>query len=296
MTSKARFAVKRVLAQLSLWWAVKLAVFARTLAATARDNRSFQRLHPTESLPPLRLMMDAQGTTSYRWYFDTGVAHARELIELFRRYYVSNGTRPVVVFEWGCGPGRIIRHLRTTPIFGGAGTTLIGSDYNPASVRWCAENLPGIRFFVNHALPPLDLADQSVDILYARSVFTHLEDDACRAWLRELRRVVRPGGLVIFSTGGAGFKRRFDGDAVARFDRGEPVYLRHDRMGKRDFFAWHPPSYVRRAFLDGLEEVAFFDSTDPKNNQDLWVCRVATTSPSLPSVTAVPRAVSAAQR
>jgi len=263
-----------VLTRLGLWWAVKLALFLRALVTTFRDNMKFRRQHPSEPLPPVRLMMDAQGTTSYSWYFNTGVVHARELIDLFRRYYTPDGYRPVVIFEWGCGPGRIIRHLGRSAIFPGVGTTLVGSDYNPASVQWCSEYLLGARFFVNGTTPPLDLADQAVDIVYARSVFTHLEDEACRAWFRELRRVVRPGGLVIFSTGGAGFKARFDAETVARFERGEPVYLRRDRMGRRDFFAWHPPSYVRRAFLDGLEELAFFDSADPKHNQDLWVCRV----------------------
>ncbi len=263
-----------MLARLGLWWVVKLAVFLRALVATFRDNTKFRRQHPSEPFPPLRLMMDAQGTTSYSWYFNTGVVHARELIDLFRRYYTPQSSRPVVIFEWGCGPGRIIRHLGRSAIFPGFGTTLVGSDYNPASVRWCSEHLPGARFFVNGTMPPLDLADLAVDIVYARSVFTHLEDEACRAWLRELRRIVRPGGLVIFSTGGAGFKPRFDAETVSRFERGEPVYLRRDRMGRRDFFAWHPPSYVRRTFLDGLEELAFFDSADPKHNQDLWVCRV----------------------
>jgi SAM-dependent methyltransferase len=265
---------RRILATPGLYPFVRRYVLLREVLKTRAENARFSREHPGVRMPPLSLMADAQGHTSFPKYWASGQKDAAQLRDLFMRFYEPRpGQPPVLIFEWGCGPGRLIRHLSADPPF--ADSRLIGSDFNTDSVAWCRWHLPGIDFVVNKAEPPLPLPDGTVDILYARSVLTHLPDHLTRAWMKELRRVVRPGGLIVLSTGGANFRNRFDEEANARFDRGEPVYLERDRAGKRDFFAWHPPSYVRKAFLAGLEEIAFLDSAEnPAQNQDIWVCRV----------------------
>lgn len=263
----------RVLATPGLSPLVRRYVLAREVLKTRADNRRFGIENPDVAMPPLSLMADAQGHTSFAKYWTSGRKDAAQLRELFKRHYEPGSVERVVILEWGCGPGRIIRHLAHDPPF--PATSFIGSDFNSESIEWCRRYLPGIQFTVNDGEPPLALADQEVDIVYARSVFTHLPDRLARAWIKDLRRVVKPGGLIVFTTGGANFRARFDEEDNATFDRGEPVYLERDRAGKRDFFAWHPPSYVRNTLIPGLEELAFLDSgQNPAQNQDIWVCRV----------------------
>ena len=53
-----------------------------------------------------------------------------------------------------------------------------------------------LKAFVNRDVPPLDVADDTYDLVYAFSVFTHLTD-SWSAWLLELHRVLKPGGLFV---------------------------------------------------------------------------------------------------
>jgi hypothetical protein len=48
-------------------------------------------------------------------------------------------------------------------------------------------------------MPPTDLPGDHFDLVFSYSVFTHLREDVHFAWLDELGRLVKPGGLLILS-------------------------------------------------------------------------------------------------
>jgi len=58
---------------------------------------------------------------------------------------------------------------------------------------------PAIRCFQSHAIPTLPIPDASIDLVYAFSVFSHI-DEFELAWLAELRRVLKPGGIAYLTT------------------------------------------------------------------------------------------------
>lgn len=176
------------------------------------------------------------------------------------------------IFEWNCGTGRLVRHLRE--LYPREYVEISGSDYNATSIEWCANSFPDIRFFQNDVAPPLDLEDDSIDIAYCNSVFTHLSDDLWRQWIAELARVVRPFGLISFTNASWKFAYRYSESERQGYLRGIPIYHEWDEVGRRDYFSWHPPQYVRRVFLAGLEEVEFVSSDDAGLNKDLWLARV----------------------
>lgn len=96
------------------------------------------------------------------------------------------------VLDWGCGCGRIGRYWRRW-----VGGRLVGADADAEAIGWCQENLPGADWLAIRPEPPMPLTAGSVDVAIAVSVFTHLEPGAERRWLRELARVVRPGGALL---------------------------------------------------------------------------------------------------
>ena len=53
----------------------------------------------------------------------------------------------------------------------------------------------GLRVFLNGFAPPLPLPDAHFDVVTAFSVFTHI-DELDSPWLLELRRILKPGGLL----------------------------------------------------------------------------------------------------
>ena len=53
--------------------------------------------------------------------------------------------------------------------------------------------------------PPTTLPSSSFDVVYAYSVFSHLNEAVGLAWVKELARALRPGGVLIVTTQGRSF-------------------------------------------------------------------------------------------
>ena len=63
-------------------------------------------------------------------------------------------------------------------------------------VNWIKTQLaPPFRSALNSTLPHLTFADGYFGLIYCGSVFTHI-DDFAESWFLELRRVLRPGGIL----------------------------------------------------------------------------------------------------
>ena len=99
--------------------------------------------------------------------------------------------RPTVM-ELGCGVGRLLRHAPTPAL-----ARVVATDVNVESLEWCRTNLPGVEYHHHSRLPPIaSLPAMSINIIYAHSVFTHIPLEHQLAWLREMERVLRPGGWL----------------------------------------------------------------------------------------------------
>ncbi len=101
-----------------------------------------------------------------------------------------------VVLDAGCGWGRALRFLKDyfRP------DQLIGIDIDAALVAHARQRAATEGIAVDlrvRDVSHLDLADQSVDLVFCHPTFHHLVDQE-RA-LGEFRRVLRPGGLLLFA-------------------------------------------------------------------------------------------------
>jgi SAM-dependent methyltransferase len=151
------------------------------------------------------------------------------------------------VLDFGCGCGRVVRRWD-----GISGPSFFGSDYNASLVKWCRENLPFARFEVNGLAPPLPFDDGQFDLVYALSVFTHLTEPLQHEWMAELRRVIKPGGLVLFTTRGDAWAWKLTPEERAHYDSGDLVVRYGDVTGTNLCAAFHPWGYVHRRLLGGF--------------------------------------------
>ena len=126
-------------------------------------------------------------------------------------------------------------------------------------VRWCEANLPFADVTVNEISPPLPYADASLDLVYALSVLTHLPEELQHAWVRECRRVLKPGGRLLFSTMGEHYLalQRLSDSERRSFEAGNLVVLYQGAPGTSLCSAYHPPAYVREQLAAGFDPVAF---------------------------------------
>lgn len=195
-------------------------------------------------LPPRRLMVRVAGTGDADWFlrsgragFDAIAAHA-------------SPAELDAVLDFGCGCGRVTRW------WGDFSGTVAGSDVSAPAIDWCRANLPFARFETNALAPPLVFEDESFDLVYALSVFTHLTGDLQLAWRDELRRVLRPGGRLLLTTHGRSYIPRLGGEERARFEHGELVVRWAEVAGTNLCSAYHPESYLRDTFANGFEFLA----------------------------------------
>lgn len=171
------------------------------------------------------------------------------------------------VLDFGCGCGRVMRRWADV-----SGPTFFGSDYNPRLIDWCRAHLPFAHFEVNGLAPPLPLADDQFDLVYALSVFTHLTEPLAQEWLAELRRVIKPGGLLLLTTRGDAWAWKLDGEEHARYEAGELVVRYGEVSGTNLCAAFHPPGYVHELLAaNRFSLVDFLPMGLPDGAQDLHV-------------------------
>lgn len=139
---------------------------------------------------PLPMTEDREGYygPDHFSYWASGLLDARYLIAAAREH----GVTPATYLDIGCASGRVLRHMaQELP-----GLRAIGCDINRLHVEWCNRYLPrNCEVFHSHSIPSLPLPDNAVDVISAYSVFTHIEAMET-AWLMELRRILRPGGIA----------------------------------------------------------------------------------------------------
>lgn len=98
------------------------------------------------------------------------------------------------ILDYGCGYGRCLGEL-----FEAGYRNLIGFDFSPAMIEAARTSFPEISFAVVQS-STIPLTDASVDGALLFSVLTCAPtDDGQRAIVKELRRVLRPGGLLYIS-------------------------------------------------------------------------------------------------
>lgn len=237
---------------------------------TWRINKDFKKEQPDFVFPPEYLAYDAYSHCNWPVYYYTGRAHAKYIAQLIR----DNLDEPSpMICEWGCGPARIIRHM--VEFFDGAGIQLQGFDYNAATIRWCKEHISGINFDCNSLSPPLPCEDNAYDCVYNLSVFTHLSETMHHQWMAELRRVVKPGGIIIFTTHGDHFINNLLPHELTAYQAGSLVVRGEIKEGKRCFVAYHPAAFIKKELLvDDLELITHFPGPVQESlPHDVWVIR-----------------------
>jgi SAM-dependent methyltransferase len=172
------------------------------------------------------------------------------------------------ILDFGCGCGRILRWLDDLE----PGVELHGCDIDGEAIAWVAANMPDVHAVQNDGNPPLPYGDDSFDLVYNHSVFTHLPESLQDEWLAELNRITHPDGVLVLTVSGdhpfAGFRQSLlDAEADPErwdrlYDAGQMIYIEDDGwVGGPfpDFYhsSFHPPRYVFEHWGQFLEIRAY---------------------------------------
>jgi len=114
----------------------------------------------------------------------------RAIVYSLMRRYLPRGKRVEErrALDLGCGAGLNLDHMARY-------AQPVGTDFSEEALRFCRER--GHELLCKADAAELPFPDSEFDIITALDVIEHLDDD--HAALAELRRVMRPGGLLIIS-------------------------------------------------------------------------------------------------
>ncbi|MBU2552820.1 MAG: class I SAM-dependent methyltransferase [Bacteroidetes bacterium] len=229
-----------------------------------KKNKQFLLNNPEANLPPDYLIYESF-QIDYEEYYTKSKASAEWILSYFSKYISLSGIK---VLDWGCGPGRIIRHMSHLLETG----KVYGTDYNPASIEWCKNNLPGIEFNTNTLEAKLPYQDNYFNAIYGISIFTHLSEKMHFEWMDELKRILAPGGLIFLTSHGNAFIEKLTENESAAYHRGELIVRGMTAEGHRTYTAYHPKVFMEKLF-EGMKILEHVEtsSNNGKAQQDVWL-------------------------
>jgi ubiquinone/menaquinone biosynthesis C-methylase UbiE len=168
------------------------------------------------------------------------------------RFYGVKFDASTKVLDFGCGVGRqlmpLTRHFPKAQYF--------ALDVDPSSIEFIRKSYPGVVAEVNGFMPPLKFADSEMDLIYSVSTFSHFDLPTQSAWLKELFRITKPGGLVLPTIEGSRALARIADKALVDNDEIEQK-LRQDGVFYKEY-AWLKELQKRGPALTANVDIASF--------------------------------------
>jgi SAM-dependent methyltransferase len=237
----------------------------------ARDR---EEVTASPGVPPAHLRRRVHGTADIAGYENVGRIVANTI---FNHLNVNAEAAPFRGLDFGSGSGRVLvplhelclKHLTSSrPV------EWFGSDVDRQAVTWAQKNLSSTaKFVANTAMPPLPFPDQFFDFIFSISVFTHIPEDMQFAWLAELSRVLKIGGLALVSTLSLDLLKNALGEAQLRkgfyyIDAGKGT----DGLPRFYRDTHHSREYIEREWSRYFS-IESFEEKGIAGHQDLVVCK-----------------------
>jgi glycosyltransferase involved in cell wall biosynthesis len=144
--------------------------------------------------PPDQIQKQFVGS-SYENALKEGFNFYRLIKKYAEKYGISIDPKTKIL-DFGCGWGRITRIL----LKDFTSENIFAVDVDPSIISVCKETIDGIDFTACNPSAPLQFLDDSFDIIYAYSVFSHLSEDCALPWIQEFSRILKPGGILLATT------------------------------------------------------------------------------------------------
>jgi cyclopropane fatty-acyl-phospholipid synthase-like methyltransferase len=178
------------------------------------EERRYLKKNNDPYLPPIALRVRVSGLNNIKEFLTAGQRAAddlrRVLKNLGRDIYTFNN-----ILDFGCGCGRVLRWFHDHP----NSCNFYGTDIDVPAINWCKKTLKFAKFSVNKYQPPMEYHSDKFDLIYATSVFTHLNEDHQFKWLNELKRIISKKGILLLTVHGKSIWSKFPENVVEKIEK-----------------------------------------------------------------------------
>lgn len=179
---------------------------------------------------------------------------AKEMVQSIEQFISLDTVSDLL--DFGCGQGRLANGLKLTQK---SVSSYLGIDTDINSVNWCKRWIESsdLRFSFVHLnakndrynpaggdLKSLPLAENSVDLVFLNSVFSHMLQSDVEFYLTDFSRVLKPGGGLYFTA--------FIEENVPLVEENPGGYLGRSSQG-----VLHRVRYEKDHFMDLLKSTGF---------------------------------------
>lgn len=230
-------------------------------------------IHNNLPIPPVHLRQRTGSATSIGSFLSLGERIFHDIGEGLARVGKERASFRQV-YDFGCSCGRVLRWFASQP----EPAALHGSDVDHEAIGWCRRHMPFASFRVNGALPPVNYDTASFDLVYAISVFTHLDEPQQFLWLEELRRIMRRGGYLLLSVLGQHVWQHLPPHQAARLDLDDKGFLfvgwdvQPGKVPVWSNTAYHNTDYINRHYRRYFNILEYIPQ-GVNNHQDLVILR-----------------------
>lgn len=231
-------------------------------------NRSFKESNPSFKLPSDYFLYETY-KLDYEQYKEDGMLAAKEFYEWTKPYLPTNCS----ILEWGCGVARIIRHFNSV---NNTEFKLFGADINEKMISWNKANIENVIFKTIQYQPPTIFLNNTFDLVYALSVFTHIEGGKQKEWLDEVARILKPNGIFLFSTHGTNYFDKLSESQMLSLKENGFYTISFSQKGHRMMTTYNISQSFSKILQNNFEIINFFEGKlfkEKVGGQDLWIVR-----------------------
>ena len=245
----------------------------RHCARLEEDDRTYRASHPGVLAPSVELRYNVLGGPATIEQFLSRGERMVVDIEAALRSADKSLAQVRDFLDFGCGCGGLMIALRGR----WPDLRVMGCDVDERAVRWCQQHLGDSRTVVNDALPPSPFQDGAFDLVWCGSVFTHLDENRQDRWLAEMRRILRPGGMLLASVHGRyNWEARLPPWTIANLRKKGMIFARigHASGIHPSWYqvAWHTEEYIRRHWARAFE-IRGYKERGVNDSQDIVIAR-----------------------
>lgn len=203
----------------------------------------------------------------YKKYYEDGIIAAKEMIEWGEIISIK---QPIIL-DWGCGTGRVIRHISYLK----KDSICYGADIDSNTIQWCRQFIDSVYFdCIEHQTLPYP--SNYFHLVYGISVLTHIPHTATQYWLTELNRVLLPNGIAILSTHGANFYDQLNHQEKIKLQTEGAFSNAFKKDGDRSKTTYHEANHFKKILEYHFSIVEFWEGhqfPQKMGGQDCWVIR-----------------------